>query len=231
MSAEIHELLTASRGGAFVLCASYDDMNQLADGCRTLLRNKPRGAGSPYLISTQVGSPEPVLDWFKSTPRAVLFTVKTFWEGVDIPGLGLRLVVIPRLPFPNAGDVVLQARKKLVVDRLMDGAGYEEKRASMSAWDAFDFQEAIMDLKQGAGRLIRSETDMGVVALLDKRAYGNTKGYSGKVRNALPMPNTDDKAKVLQFLGALATRAGVPEIAPAPASGPVTPKLDRSGEL
>lgn len=231
MSAEIHELLTASRGGAFVLCASYDDMNQLADGCRTLLRNKPRGAGAPYLVSTQVGSPEALLDWFKSTPRAALFGVKTFWEGVDIPGLGLRLVIIPRLPFPNAGDVVLQARKRLMMNRLMDNAGYEEKRASMTAWDAFDFQEAIMDLKQGAGRLIRSEMDMGVVALLDKRAFGNTKGYSGKVRNALPMPNTSDKGKVLQFLGALATKAGVPEAPPSGPTGPVTPKFDRSGEL
>jgi ATP-dependent DNA helicase DinG len=176
-----------------------------------------------------VGSPEPLLDWFKNTPRAVLFAVKTFWEGVDVPGLGLRLVVIPRLPFPNAGDVVLQARKKLVMDRLIENAGYEEKRASLSAWDSFDFQEAIMDLKQGAGRLIRSETDMGVVALLDRRAFGTTKGYSNKVRAALPMPTTSDKAKVLQFLTALAGKAAVPELPPV--RGGSTPKLDRSGEL
>lgn len=229
MSEEIHELLVASKGGAFVLCASYDDMNKLADGCRELLRGSLKGAGAPYLVSTQVGSPEPLLDWFKNTPRAVLFAVKTFWEGVDVPGLGLRLVVIPRLPFPNAGDVVLQARKKLVMDRLIENAGYEEKRASLSAWDSFDFQEAIMDLKQGAGRLIRSETDMGVVALLDRRAFGTTKGYSNKVRAALPMPTTSDKAKVLQFLTALAGKAAVPELPPV--RGGSTPKLDRSGEL
>ena len=230
MSDEIHELLVASKGGAFVLCASYDDMNKLADGCRDILRGLAKGVGAPYLVTTQVGSPETLLDWFRNTPRAVLFAVKTFWEGVDVPGLGLRLVVIPRLPFPNFGDVVLQARKKLVIDRLVENAGYEEKRASMTAWDSFDFQEAIMDLKQGAGRLIRSETDMGVVAVLDKRAYGSFKGYSGKVRAALPMPTTYDKAKVIQFLGALAVKAAVPEIV-APVRVVATPKMDRSGEL
>lgn len=229
MSGEVHELLVASRGGAFVLCASYDDMNQLADGCRDLLRQGPKGAASPYIIATQAGSPEATLDWFRKTPRGALFAVKTFWEGVDLPGLGLRLVVIPRLPFPNAGDVVLRARKALVVDRLTD-QGYEQRRAEVQTWDAFDFQEAIMDLKQGAGRLIRAETDMGVVALLDKRAYGSTKGYSGKVRNALPMPTTYDKPKVLQFLAMLADKV-TPEVAPPPAPAPLAPKLDRSGEL
>lgn len=230
MSSEIHELLVASKGGAFVLCASYDDMNKLSDGCREILRGQPKGASAPYLVGIQVGAPEPLLDWFKNTPRAVLFAVKTFWEGVDLPGLGLRLVVIPRLPFPNAGDVVLQARKKLMIERLVDGAGYEEKRASMTSWDAFDFQEAMMDLKQGAGRLIRSETDMGVVALLDKRAYANTKGYSGKVRGSLPMPFTYEKEKVLPFLEKLSIKAAVPELPPA-GRGPSTPKLDRSDEL
>lgn len=228
MSAEIHELLVASRGGAFVLCASYDDMNNLADGCRDLLRQGPKGAASPYIIATQAGAPEATLEWFRKTPRGALFAVKTFWEGVDLPGLGLRLVVIPRLPFPNAGDVVLRARKALVVERLTD-QGYEQNRAQIQTWDAFDFQEAIMDLKQGAGRLIRSESDMGVVALLDKRAYGTTKGYSGKVRAALPMPTTSDKARVLLFLGTLANSV-TPDVAPAPVPQ-FPPKMDRSGEL
>jgi ATP-dependent DNA helicase DinG len=228
MSAEIHELLCASRGGAFILCASYEDMNQLADGCRDLLRSGPKGEASPYIIATQAGSPDATLDWFRKTPRGALFAVKTFWEGVDLPGLGLRLVVIPRLPFPNAGDVVLRARKGLIIERLTD-QGYEEKRAQIQTWDAFDFQEALMDLKQGAGRLIRAETDMGVVALLDKRAYASTKGYSGKVRNALPMPSTYDKAPVLKFLSVLASQV-VPEVAP-PVVAPVVRKVDRSEEL
>lgn len=229
MSAEIHELLVESKGGAFVLCASYDDMNHLADGCRDLLRKGPKGAGSPYVVATQVGSPESLLDWFRKTHRGVLFAVKTFWEGVDLPGLGLRLVVIPRLPFPNAGDVVLRARKGLVVDYLLE-QGYEQKRAEVQTWDAFDFQEAIMDLKQGAGRLIRAEDDMGVVAVLDKRAYGNTKGYSGKVRNALPMPSTYDKEKVVQFLRLLAGKVGA-DVPPQPLATPFATKVDRSNEL
>lgn len=232
MAQEVHELLVASRGGAFVLCASYEDMNNLADGCRDLLRQAPRGTTSPYIIGTQAGAPEATLEWFRKTPRAALFAVKTFWEGVDLPGLGLRQVIIPRLPFPNAGDIVLRARKADIIERLTD-QGYEQKRAEIQAWDSYDFQAAIMDLKQGAGRLIRAETDMGVVAVLDKRAYANTKGYSGKVRAALPMPSTYDKARVLAFLGVLADKvvpAGAPQ-APIPAVYVGSERLDRSGDL
>lgn len=229
IAAEVHELLVASKGGAFVLCTSYEDMERLHDGCRELLRNLPKGAAAPYLGAVQNSNVEALLDWFKTTPRAVLFAVKTFWEGVDVPGLGLRLVVIPRLPFPNAGDIILQTRQERIAERLVESAGYEERRASMVAWDELSFQEAIMDLKQGAGRLIRAEGDMGVVAILDNRAFGTKKGYSGKVRASLPMGVTTDKAKVLAFLAGVANHAGVPDV-PKPVT-PTTPRLDRSGDL
>jgi len=196
-AAEIHELLVASKGGALVLCASYDDMNKLHSALRT--NHMPL----PYNMGLQNGPPEPLIEWFLKTPNPVLFGVKTFWEGVDLPGLVCRLVIIPRLPFPNFGDVLLKARKQQVADRLIE-AGFDPNRASMQTWADFDLNEAIFDLKQGAGRLIRSETDMGVVAVLDKRAYSNTKGYSHKVRTALPMPTTSDKSKALAFLGGLA---------------------------
>jgi ATP-dependent DNA helicase DinG len=196
---EMHSLLVASQGGALVLCTSYKDMKQFYD----VLREKY--APLPYNIGYQQGPPEPLLDWFKRTPRAVLFAVKTFWEGVDVPGLGLRLVIVPKLPFPPFGDPVLQARKKLVGDRMLE-AGYDPKRIGAETWMAFDFEEAMMDLKQGVGRLIRSETDMGVVAILDQRVYGKTKGYSPKIRKLLPMPITDQKAGVVNFLSVLGKR-------------------------
>jgi len=201
MAAEIHELLAASKGGAFVLCASYVDMTKLYEAVRA--NHHPL----PYRVAQQSGAPEALLDWFKKTPRAVLFGVKTFWAGVDIQGLGLRLVIIPRLPFPNFGDPVLRARKQRVIDAHME-QGVEESRASMMAWDSFDFQEAMMELKQGVGRLIRSETDMGVVALLDRRAATvGGKAYGAKIRAALPMPVYPDKAKILKFLEKLASVA------------------------
>lgn len=200
MAAEIHELLVASRGGALVLCASNEDINKLHQTIRNGFMNEIN-----YNMGVQFGPPEPLIEWFKKTPNPVLFGVKTFWEGVDLPGLGCRLIVIPRLPFPNYGDVLLKARKKRVADQLEE-AGYDSNRASMQTWADFDLNEAIFDLKQGAGRLVRTETDMGVVAVLDKRAYAQNKGYSGKIRGALPMPVTYDLAKAKAFLGMLANR-------------------------
>lgn len=203
MIPEIHELLTASRGGAFVLCASTDDMNAFFNGIWRAYEDRN------YRMAKQGNaSPDAVIKWFKADPTSVLVALKTYWEGIDIPGGCLRLVVIPRLPFPNRADVVLNARKQAYIERLMaKDDELEEDRASIRAWDAFDFQEAIMDLKQGAGRLIRSAEDTGIVAILDKRAYGRTKGYSAKVRAALPHPSTSDKAGILDILEGFAEQA------------------------
>lgn len=200
-AAEMHQLLMASKGGALVLCTSYDDMNKFHNAIRANHQNEIN-----YNMGTQFGPIEPLIEWFKRTPNPVLFGVKSFWEGVDLPGLMCRLIIIPRLPFPNYGDVLLKARKARVADQLIE-AGYEPNRASMQTWADFDLNEAIFDLKQGAGRLIRTETDMGVVAVLDKRAHPNGgKGYSGKVRGALPMPVTYDAEKAKAFLRILAGR-------------------------
>lgn len=210
MCAEVHELLEASRGGAFVLCASTDDMNALHDGIYKMTMGK-----MGYRLGKQTGaSPEVTVQWFLADPTSVLVGLKTYWEGVDIPGDALRLVVIPRLPFPNFGDVILRARKRAYVAKLMeDNPEMDERSAGVRSWEAFDFQEAIMDLKQGAGRLIRTETDRGIVAILDKRAYRREKNYSHKVRGSLPHPETYDKAMILQILRgfglqAMARKAG-----------------------
>jgi len=203
MCEEIHALLAASLGGAFVLCASNDDMNALHVG---LYR---KYHPMPYRLGIQNGaSPESTVAWFKQDPKSVLIGLKTFWEGIDIPGDALRLVIIPRLPFPPRGDVVLNARKKGFIAKMVENE-VEEKDASIRAWDAFDFQIAILDVKQGAGRLIRTATDKGVVAILDKRAQGRTKGYSHKVRGALPHPQTENKEGILQVLAHFAKLAGV----------------------
>lgn len=206
MCAEVHELLEASRGGAFVLCASTDDMLELHDGIYRMTKGR-----MSYRLGKQTSaSPESTVQWFLSDPTSVLVGLKTYWEGVDIPGDHLRLVVIPRLPFPNFGDVVLRARKKAYVNQLLENnADMTEQTASVRAWDAYDFQEAIMDLKQGGGRLIRTETDRGIVAILDRRAYRREKNYSHKVRAALPHPETYDKALVLQILRGFGNQAVV----------------------
>jgi ATP-dependent DNA helicase DinG len=207
MCVEVHELCDASRGGAFVLCASTEDMEEIHNGIYKL--NVLTRGPTTYRLGKQTGaSPEVLVKWFLDDPTSVLVGLKTYWEGVDIPGDALRLVVIPRLPFPNRGDVILTARKRAFIERLQEeNPDLDTDKAGIRAWEAFDFQEAIMDLKQGAGRLIRTETDRGIVAILDKRAYRRAKNYSHKVRAALPHPETYEKETVLQILRGFGAQA------------------------
>ncbi len=198
MADEVHELLNASGGGALVLCASREDMEKLYNRLW-----EAYGGNMSYKLGMQgKDDPERLTAWFKTNPDAVLVALKTFWEGVDIPGLGLRLVVIPRIPFPNKGDVLLQARKAVYIQRKVE-MGEDMERSSMDAWSKFDLNEALLDLAQGGGRLIRTETDLGVVALLDRRAQGKMKQYSGRIRKAFPHPLCETKPQVLNFLAAL----------------------------
>lgn len=203
MAREVHELLAASRGGAFVLCASRVDMQALA----ALLDRR----SGPYAPATQSSNIDRDLAWFRKGPHRVLIGVKSLWEGVDVPGNALRLVIIPRLPFPNRADVLLTARKaRWIAARV--AAGDSQRTAELRAFAEFDLQEALMDLKQGGGRLIRTETDRGVVALLDSRAVDRVKNYSALVRAAFPHPHTYNKAQVLQLLEVL----GAQETRPCP---------------
>jgi ATP-dependent DNA helicase DinG len=196
ISEEIHELLAASRGGAFVLCSSKEDMHGIYD-------NLLRKAGGWYRMARQIGNVDNALGWFREDPTSVLIGVKSLWEGVDMPGLHLRLIIIPRLPFPNRSDVVLAARKERHIERLVQN-GKTQKEADMQSWVDFDLQEALMELRQAGGRLIRTETDKGIVAILDPRATGSTKNYSAKVSACFPHPPTTNKKLVLEFLGRLA---------------------------
>lgn len=194
-AAEMHDLLVASKGGAFVLCSSYEDMTAFFD---RLAAKK----NANYVMRSQTGNVDALIDWFRATPNSVILGVKSIWEGVDIPGRALRLVVIPRLPFPNPDDPVFTARKaKYIAARMRAGA--EQKAADIGAWQHYDLQEAIMDFKQGAGRLIRRETDMGVVAVLDRRLFANTKRYGGTVRGSIPHPPTYDLNATKGLLQAL----------------------------
>lgn len=193
---ECHELLCASKGGSFILCASYEDM-------RFLGQELEAKSGELYRVKTQDEGLDAALTWFRSTPSSVLLGVKTLWEGVDVEGLGLRLVIIPRLPFPRQDDLLLTARKKGPVARMIEG-GKTQLQADLKAWADFDLQAASIALQQGAGRLIRGPNDFGVVAVLDSRLAGNNKKYSGSLRRKLPHPVNTDKAAVLRFLTTLA---------------------------
>lgn len=163
---EVWRLIQASRGRAFVLCTSARRMRQLYELVSPHLEYNCYCQGEDF-------SRAELLDLFRNDPDgAVLFATRSFWEGVDIPGEALSLVIIDKLPFAPHQDPVNQYRQQLILESGGD------------PFNEFSLPEAILTLKQGVGRLIRSETDRGVMAILDSRL--NTKGYGRKIIASLP---------------------------------------------
>jgi ATP-dependent DNA helicase DinG len=149
----IVEAIRASGGGAFVLCTSHDAVRALADYAEAAL-------GSAHAILRQGrGSRDLLLARFRDDPHAVLFGTDSFWEGVSVRGDGLRLVVIPRLPFRVPTEPVAEARHERVREEGRD------------PFRTFSLPEAVLKLRQGFGRLVRSRTDRGAVLILDRRIH------------------------------------------------------------
>lgn len=146
---EIVQLLELSQGRAFCLFTSYAQMNDLFERVRSRV-------DFPLLL--QGTAPRTaLLEKFKTTPNAVLFATSSFWQGVDVRGEQLSCVIVDRLPFAVPSDPIVAARVKAL---------QEEGRNPFSE---FQVPQAVLALKQGFGRLIRSKTDRGVLALLDTR--------------------------------------------------------------
>lgn len=162
-------VLKASRGGAFMLFTSLRAMNE----AHLLVRSKllDEGIEIPLLLQGEKSRSE-LLSEFRRLGNAVLLGSQSFWEGVDVAGEALSLVVIDRLPFQPPDDPVLNAR----IDKMR-----QEGRNPF-----FDYQlpHAVISLKQGAGRLIRRESDRGVLMICDPRLVG--KPYGRRVWQSLP---------------------------------------------
>ena len=159
------ELVRASRGGAFVLCASTKNMRAF----HAILRE----ADLPFPLMCQGEAPKlALLASFRAAGHGVLVATMGFWEGVDVPGRSLRLVVIDKLPFAVPSDPVVAARHRAI------------EETGRSSFHDLSVPEAAISLKQGFGRLIRTRDDAGVVAILDKRL--RTKGYGRALRASLP---------------------------------------------
>ncbi len=179
-------LAELSAGGAFLLFTSHRALAQAAGWLR---ERWGTGSTARLLLLVQGEAPrEQLLREFREHGDAVLLGTASFWEGVDVPGNALRLVVIDRLPFASPEDPVLRARAQHLRER--GGDPFRD----------FQVPEAAIVLKQGVGRLIRSEADRGVVAILDPRLTG--KGYGKQLLAALPpMRRTQDLLDVRQMLG------------------------------
>lgn len=184
---EVSRLVKASGGGAFVLFTSYKDMNRFYEQVETPY---------PKLVQTAGTSRLQLLKQFKASGNAVLFATKSFWEGVDVQGDGLRLVIVHKIPFENPSDLVFSARCKLI----------DEQHGKGKHWSKYTIPLACLSLKQGVGRLIRSKTDTGVIALLDPRI--NYKGYGKSIIKVMPPAHRTQKLEnVERFYKWLAKRA------------------------
>lgn len=162
-SEEIVELCKRTDGRAFALFTSVKNMEQAYQLCRNRL---------PYPVLLQGERPKTaLLDQFRSEP-SVLFATQSFWEGVDVPGDALSLVIIDRLPFASPGDPRVSARVEQ-----MQARGEEP-------FSGYQLPEAVIALRQGFGRLIRTRQDRGIVAVLDRRIV--TKGYGRAFVRSLP---------------------------------------------
>lgn len=163
-AAEVQRLIALTGGGAFVLCTSVRMMTALASLCRPALR-------VPVLAQGEAPK-NALLERFRRSGHAVLFATMSFWEGVDVPGDALRLVVIDKLPFDVPSDPLIEARCRRLEEQ------------GESPFMRYLVPSAALTLKQGFGRLVRSRRDRGVVAILDSRI--RTKGYGAIFLKSLP---------------------------------------------
>lgn len=161
---EIIRILDQTHGRAFILCTSNSSMEALYE----LVSSR---VGYPCLLQGQL-SKSGLIERFRETANAVLFATSSFWQGVDVRGDQLSCVIIDKLPFAVPTDPLVAARSKFIDDN-----------GGRSFFD-YSVPQAIISLKQGIGRLIRSRTDKGVIALLDPRL--RSKPYGKQFLASLP---------------------------------------------
>jgi ATP-dependent DNA helicase DinG len=181
---EIEKIVRASRGRTLALFTSYRAMSAAYQALAPRLPFPCKQQGE--LGRTRL------VEWLKTTPGAVLFATSSFWEGIDVPGEALSCVIIDRLPFAVPDDPVVQA----YVERL--------KMQGRDWFREYTLPEAILRLKQGFGRLIRTSSDSGLVAILDARLH--SKSYGRQILKALPacgvLQNAEGVAAWMDTLGA-----------------------------
>jgi ATP-dependent DNA helicase DinG len=190
--ATMERLMRASRGRALVLFTSRKMLAAFRPRLEAAL------PGMTFFVQGEAMTRSAMMDRFRRTPQAALLGLASFWQGVDLPGEALSLVIVTALPFAPPDDPVLQARVR-EADAQHQGLGFI----------GIQVPQMTLKLKQGIGRLIRTRTDRGAVCILDPRLMlphedPNGKRYAAQVRAALPpFPLSRDWAEVEAFLRSL----------------------------
>lgn len=176
-------VVRASGGRAFVLCTSLRAMREAHELLKEAFEKE--GLEFPLLLQGE-GSRTELLERFRKLGNAVLVASQSFWEGVDVRGSALSVVIIDKLPFSPPDDPVLSARIEKI------------NREGRNAFMEYQLPHAVITLKQGAGRLIRDEQDRGVLMICDPRLL--TKSYGRRIWQSLPpMSRTRDVGEVVRF--------------------------------
>nr|WP_223851474.1 ATP-dependent DNA helicase [Cupriavidus pauculus] len=182
-------LIEAAGGRTFLLCTTLRAVQKASDMLYDAFAE--RGLELPLLVQGQASRTE-LLDRFRELGNAVLVGSQSFWEGVDVRGEALSLVIIDKLPFAPPDDPVLAARMEVL------------QKKGLSPFAVHQLPHAVITLKQGAGRLIRSESDRGVLAICDMRLV--EKPYGRQIWQSLPpFTRTREEATVIKFLEDLRT--------------------------
>jgi ATP-dependent DNA helicase DinG len=178
ISERILELLMITQGRALVLFTSYQNLGIVHANLEGRI---------PFTLLRQGEGPRTVLlDAFRSDTHSVLLATGSFWEGVDVPGEALSSLIIDKLPFDSPGDPLVAARIDLIRSR------------GENPFMKYQLPSAIISLKQGLGRLIRSSTDRGLLSVLDSRLHSSRYGRFF-LESLPPIPLTHDLGEVQMF--------------------------------